>query len=105
MTISTIAHIHHPRALLRNVSEVLKPGGLLVLSTPYHGYVKNLVIALTGRHDSHYDPLAPWGGVRFFSVKTISAILEETGFQDLEITRAGRAPLLWKAMVVRATRP
>ena len=38
-------------------------------------------------------------------METIRTIFEQTGFENIEVTRAGGVPLLWKIMVVRATRP
>jgi len=55
-----IEHLFLPRALLRFAAKVLKPSGSLILSTPYHGYLKNLALALTGKLDKHFTVL--WDG-------------------------------------------
>jgi len=33
--------------------EVIQPGGHIILTTPYHGYLKNLLISLLGMWDRH----------------------------------------------------
>jgi 2-polyprenyl-3-methyl-5-hydroxy-6-metoxy-1,4-benzoquinol methylase len=43
-----VEHVFLPRVFARNCYLLLKPGGLLVLSTPYHGYAKNLLFARPG---------------------------------------------------------
>ena len=39
-----IEHLFSPRELLRVAHKCLKPTGKLILTTPYHGYLKNLEI-------------------------------------------------------------
>ena len=55
-----IEHLYDPRTFLRNAYDLLQPGGILILTTPYHGYLKNLLLALTGKLDAHFcAPLGP----------------------------------------------
>lgn len=95
----TLEHVTLPRLFLKNAYEALKPGGRLVLSVPYNGYVKQLGVAMLGRTDAYYNPLWDWGHIKFYSVDTMSTLLWEAGFDDLEYQGAGRAPYLWKSMV------
>ncbi|HEX4646842.1 MAG TPA: class I SAM-dependent methyltransferase, partial [Verrucomicrobiae bacterium] len=44
-----IEHLLLPRALFKRAREALRPGGVLVMTTPYHGYIKNLALALTNQ--------------------------------------------------------
>ena len=39
---------------MRKDVEALKPGGILVITTPYWGYLKNIVLALTNRTRSAF---------------------------------------------------
>lgn len=95
----TLEHVTLPRRFLQNAYQALKPGGRLVLSVPYNGYVKQLAVAALGRTDGYYNPLWDWGHIKFYSVDTLSALLWDAGFDRLEYQGAGRVPYLWKSMV------
>lgn len=41
-----IEHMYSPDKYIKNIEGWLKPGGYLIITTPYHGYLKNLAIAL-----------------------------------------------------------
>lgn len=100
-----IEHVFLPRPLVRNCFRLLKPGGILVISTPYHGYLRNLAIAVTNHTDTHFNPLFDYGHIKFWSVDTLSKLLWEAGFDDLEyIGGAGRVrvPWLWTGFVTCA---
>jgi 2-polyprenyl-6-hydroxyphenyl methylase/3-demethylubiquinone-9 3-methyltransferase len=36
------------------------------VTTPYHGYVKNLALAVTGQLDRHWQPWRDGGHIKFF---------------------------------------
>lgn len=44
-----VEHLFSPHRLIQFAHAVLAPGGELILSTPYHGYLKNLAIAAAGK--------------------------------------------------------
>ena len=94
-----IEHMYRPSDLLEAARALLKPGGQILLGTPYHGYLKNLVLAATGKMDAHFSALHDGGHIKFFSVKTLSRLIREQGFEDLGFTFYGRAPWLWKNMI------
>ena len=87
---------------LEAANSLLKPGGHILLGTPYHGYLKNLALAVTGRMDSHFSALHDGGHIKFFSVKTLSQLLITHSFENLSFTFYGRAPWLWKNMICHA---
>lgn len=73
----------------------------MIISTPYHGYLKNLALAATGKLDNHFTVLWDGGHIKFWSVKTLSKLLEEYGFEVVEFKGSGRIPYLWKSMLLR----
>ena len=100
-----IEHVYDPRGLLKNARSLLKPGGMLILSTPYHGYLKNLLLALTGKLDQHFTVLWDHGHIKFWSRKTLTSALTEAGFEQICFFGAGRLPWMWKSMVISSKRP
>ena len=103
--LEVIEHLYSPRLLVKTLRELLEPGGKLILSTPYHGYLKNIALALSGRMDQHFTALWDHGHIKFWSVATLTSLLREGGFENIEIHRAGRIPPLAKSMVLVATSP
>ena len=97
-----IEHLARPRNLPRFAGQLLRPGGHLIISTPYHGYLKNLILALTNRWDAHLNPFWDGGHIKFWSRKTLSQLLNESGFRIVRFIGAGRLPFLWKSMIVVA---
>jgi 2-polyprenyl-3-methyl-5-hydroxy-6-metoxy-1,4-benzoquinol methylase len=97
-----IEHLYRPSDLLEAAVTQLKPGAQILLGTPYHGYLKNLVLAATGKMDGHFSALHDGGHIKFFSVNTLSKLMRAHGFDDLSFTFYGRAPWLWKNMICHA---
>jgi 2-polyprenyl-3-methyl-5-hydroxy-6-metoxy-1,4-benzoquinol methylase len=95
-----IEHLFLPRSLPRFAFRVLGPRGHLILSTPYHGYLKNLALAVAGRWDRHLSPLWDGGHIKFWSRETLAQLLVDEGFIVSEFVGTGRLPYLWKSMVV-----
>lgn len=100
--IEVIEHCYDPRALARAIHDRLEPGGIAILSTPYHGYLKNLALALSGRMDRHFTALWDGGHIKFFSIATLSTLLRETGFDVRAVYRAGRPAPFAKSMIAVA---
>jgi len=100
-----IEHLLLPRTLMRNAFRALKPGGLFVATTPYHGYVKNLLLALMNKFDDHWHPLRDYGHVKFFSRRTLTRLFAESGFEDVRYSTAGRVPPVACSMVASGTKP
>ena len=97
-----IEHLFLPKALPKLARAKLKAGGFLVLSTPYHGYLKNLFLSLVNGWDRHFSPGWDGGHIKFWSRRTLTKLLEAKGFKVLEFHGAGRLPWLWKSMVLVA---
>lgn len=72
----------------------------LILTTPYHGWAKNVAIAVLGQWDKHHDPLWDYGHIKFFSRHSLTRLLEREGFTSIRFKGVGRVPYLWKSMMV-----
>lgn len=97
-----IEHLFLPRTLFDRCREALGDRGQVVITTPFHGYWKNLAIVATGKSDSHWGPLADFGHIKFFSKKTLRMIARECGFEPVSVVGAGRVPFLAATMVMKA---
>lgn len=86
-----------PHKFTRPVFDLLADDGIAIISTPYHGYLKNL--APSGRLEALFP--VPWDGGhgKFFSPATISELMRETGFLDVRVKRSGRLPPIAKSML------
>lgn len=105
ISLEVIEHVYSPRTYGRCVYQLLEPGGTALISTPYHGYIKNLALALTGKMDSHFT--VPWdhGHLQFWSRRTLAQLLSESGFRDVDFHLVGRVPFLAKSMIAVVTKP
>jgi 2-polyprenyl-3-methyl-5-hydroxy-6-metoxy-1,4-benzoquinol methylase len=99
-----IEHLFSPHLLPNFAHRVLKPGGYLLLTTPYHGYLKNLVLSLLDKWDAHHTPMWHGGHIKFWSRATLSELVSAAGFTVVGFSGAGRVPYLWKSMVLVARR-
>lgn len=105
VSLEVIEHLYDPRGFIEALYQGLRPGGVLVISTTYHGYWKNLLLSLTGKMDAHFTALWDGGRVKFFSRRTLTKLLAGKGFKVLDFVGCGRLPHLWKSMVITARRP
>jgi 2-polyprenyl-3-methyl-5-hydroxy-6-metoxy-1,4-benzoquinol methylase len=97
-----VEHLFSPHLLPQFAAATLKSGGFLVITTPYHGYLKNLALALANGWDNHLTPLWHGGHIKFWSRKTLTRLLSENGFEVIGFSGVGRMPYLWKSMVLVA---
>jgi SAM-dependent methyltransferase len=72
-----VEHLYYPRELLRFARKKLKEGGLFLISTPYHGWLKNVAISVSGKWDPHHDVSWDGGHIKFWSRATLGSILDK----------------------------
>ena len=87
------------------MKRLLQAGGYLIISTPYHGYVKNLALALTNQVGRTSFAFLEGGHIKFWSRRTLSQLLNDAGFRVVRFIGAGRLPFLWKSMIIVAQKP
>lgn len=99
IALELIEHLFLPAELFARAGEALQPGGKVILSTPYHGYLKNVAIAVSGKFDSHVNPTWDYGHIKFFSPATLARLAERVGWRLVSVERVGRIPPLAKTML------
>lgn len=105
VSLEVIEHLYDPVQYASTVFDLLAPAGTAILSTPYHGWCKNVLIAGLGRFDEHVEPLRVHGHIKFWSPETLTRLLEDTGFEVRDVEYAGRIRPVAKSMLVVASRP
>jgi 2-polyprenyl-6-hydroxyphenyl methylase/3-demethylubiquinone-9 3-methyltransferase len=105
LSLEVVEHVYAPRQYARTLFDLLRPSGVAILSTPYHGYWKKLALALSGRMDRHFTALWDHGHIKFWSMDTLGELLRESGFVDIRFERVGRVPALAKSMIAVARKP
>ena len=105
ISLEVVEHLYDPRSYARTLISLLEPGGVAIVSTPYHGYWKNLVLALTGKMDAHFHALWDHGHIKFWSIPTLTTLLTEAGFEAPRFERVGRVPPLAKSIIAIARKP
>jgi ubiquinone/menaquinone biosynthesis C-methylase UbiE len=85
-----IEHVLDTEGLLRDIRRVLKPHGILVLTTPNLSSLKNLYCWLRGRQLAWVDyKNGQYGHVRYFSPQSIQLLLRETGYTVTRLCSSG----------------
>ena len=102
VSLEVVEHVYSPRKYAATLYDLVEPGGIAIVSTPYHGYWKNIALALTGKMDAHFTALWDHGHIKFWSTKTLRSLLEESGFESIVFQRVGRVPILAKSMIAIA---
>lgn len=105
VSLEVVEHVYAPRDYARTLFDLVKPGGTAIVSTPYHGYLKNLALAVSGHMDRHFTALWDHGHIKFWSIPTLTTLLTEAGFRDIRFLRVGRIPALAKSMIAVAQKP
>lgn len=100
-----VEHLYDPRSWARGCMAAVRGGGRFVCTTPYHGWMKNVAVAVMNKFDHHMNPLWDGGHIKFWSPSTLGTLLREAGFVDVRWKGAGRLPPLWKSMVMSGDRP
>ena len=104
ISVEVIEHLMQPKLFAKRFYDLLEPGGCGIITTPYHGWLKNVTISVAGKWDRHHGVDWDGGHVKFFSVATLTAMLAEEGGENIVIERVGRVPALAKSMVAIFTK-
>lgn len=103
MSSEVMEHVFETGELFAEFSRLLRPGGKLLLTTPYHGWLKDVVLLFSGRMDRHYhDPFSEH--VRYYSRRTLAAVLTRHNLRLVAFHGIGRVAYLWRSMFVVAVK-
>lgn len=98
-----IEHVTDTSGWLSEVRRVLRSGGSLALSTPAHEPLTRLALGLSGRaFAAHFDPRSDH--LRFYTRRTVVALLEDFGFEAIETRALGGLPGARGVLLVAARR-
>jgi SAM-dependent methyltransferase len=95
-----LEHVADTAYLLLEIRRVLRPGGRLLVTVPFHGRVKGALIALA-RFDAHFDPLGQH--LRFYTRTSLATALGSQ-FEEVRVRAWGGPPLLRTGLTGRARR-
>ncbi len=98
--VEVVEHVYYPRIYAKSIYDLLEDDGVAIVTTPYHGYWKNLALSLLGKMDSHFSALWDNGHIKFWSKRTITTLFKEAGFRSIQIKYAGRFAPFHKSMIV-----
>jgi 2-polyprenyl-3-methyl-5-hydroxy-6-metoxy-1,4-benzoquinol methylase len=99
----TIEHIADTAGWLSELRRVLRSGGSLILSTPAHGPLRRLGLALSRqRFERHFDPRADH--LRFYTPRTLTRLIEDFGFEQIVAREAGGMPGARRTLLASAVR-
>jgi SAM-dependent methyltransferase len=92
-----LEHVADVVGLLAEVRRVLRWGGTLLVTTPYHGRVSVAALALRAHGvETHFDPLADH--LRFFTARSLAVVLGDAGFAEVYARAVGGVPLLRRGL-------
>lgn len=103
VSLEVIEHLFFPRRLPQFASRALRPGGRLIISTPYHGYLKDLALAIGNKWETHHSPWWDGGHIKFWTRRALTNLCwsPKNSASRISSARAG-VPFLWKSMILAA---
>jgi 2-polyprenyl-3-methyl-5-hydroxy-6-metoxy-1,4-benzoquinol methylase len=95
-----IEHLLDTVGFLRECRRVLRPGGVLILTTPNLAYWRNLLQWIRQQQFFFVDHRADENGhVRYFAPRTLQAVLVEAGFRVERLFSVGDLPISQNALL------
>jgi 2-polyprenyl-3-methyl-5-hydroxy-6-metoxy-1,4-benzoquinol methylase len=89
-----IEHVENPWNLMREIRSVLKPGGLLLLSTPNTtSFLSRAIFLLKGRFHQFDNADLSYGHISPITAFEVSNIAKSVGWEILEIRPGGYLPI------------
>lgn len=94
--IEVIEHLEDPWHYVRNLKSMLKPGGIMILTTPnVTSWLSRLIFLFRGRFHQFADVDLDYGHIAPISAFELDLILKREGMQRMEMFPAGTLPPLY----------
>ncbi len=81
-----LEHLFDPIFAVAEMHRAMAPGGRLLVTVPYHGTFKNVLIALF-KWDEHFTPSNPH--IRFYTTETLRKMVQRAGFDEIQMETCG----------------
>ena len=94
-----IEHVYNTETTFRELARVLKHHGKILMTTPYHGLIKNILISIID-FDLIFNPEGPH--VRFYTKKSLLRSLKKVKLKAVDFGYYGRFFPIPNAMYVLA---
>ena len=98
--IEVIEHLYSPDDMLKKIYKISNKNTKIIITTPYHGFIKNILILLFGKFDTHFSPLWEHGHIKFFSKNTLLKISLRNSFKIDKIFYSGRFFPISKSIIL-----
>lgn len=97
VAVEVIEHIFNCHKFIQFISKHLDTNGEVIITTPHHGIIKNILISLFN-FDKHFDIIG--SHIRFFSLKSLKDIFHKQKFEIKNVIYYGRTSIIAKSMIV-----
>jgi 2-polyprenyl-3-methyl-5-hydroxy-6-metoxy-1,4-benzoquinol methylase len=98
-----IEHVADTAGWLSEVRRVLRPRGRLLMSTPNHGLLTRLYVAISrDAFEANFDPLSDH--LRFYTRRLLARVLHEFRFEAVRVDAVAGPPLARRLLLASATR-
>jgi len=91
--VDVIEHLNNPREVFNNIRRVLKPGGIVIVST---GNINSLNYKLFGKYWGYFRS---WEHISFFNKNSINKLCKLTNFEIIEIKKFSYNGSLFKNII------